>query len=255
MSNIFKVTCGILLPFVGTTLGSAAVFFLKPKAGGSLKKCMLGFASGVMLAASCWSLLIPASELAAKNGGLPFLPPVLGFLAGVLFVMLPDVLMPPIDESRLCDVKTSLLAFTVSLHNVPEGMAVGVALLGALSGDSVLSLTEVLALSVGIAVQNIPEGAIISMPYNSCGKSKFRSFLYGALSGIVEPLGACLTFFLTGLIRSALPYILSFAAGAMVYVVSNELIPSAASEKRFDIGTLSLCVGFALMMLLDIAFG
>lgn len=262
MQQIWTVVIGILIPLVGTTLGSAMVFFMKRNMGTNLQKALLGFASGVMIAASVWSLLIPAIEMEAAVGGIPWVPATVGFLAGIAFLLLLDMLIPHLHmnsdhpEGRPSKVnKSIMLILAVTLHNLPEGMAVGVVFAGVLNGNAAISIAGAFALSIGIAIQNFPEGAIISMPLMSAGMSRRKSFAAGFLSGVVEPIGAVLTILLTSLISSALPYILAFAAGAMIYVVVEELIPEAQQEPHTNIGTIGTALGFALMMLLDVALG
>ena len=253
---------GLLLPLLGTTLGAGMVFLLQRELHHNLQKLLLGFASGVMIAASVWSLLIPAMEMQEKAGGPAWLPAVFGFLAGIGFLLLLDTLVPHLhmDEScpegRPCKLKKSfLLVFAVTLHNIPEGMAVGAVLAGMQATDSGITLAGALALSVGIAIQNFPEGAIISMPLVQSGLSRRRAFGYGFLSGIVEPLGAALMLLLGAALTPALPYILAFSAGAMIYVVVEELIPEAQAAPHTNVGTIGMALGFALMMLLDVALG
>lgn len=227
-----------------------------------LQKLLLGFASGVMIAASVWSLLIPAIDMAEEKGGIAWIPAAGGFLLGMGFLLLLDTVTPHLhftDEkpegvpSHL--KKTTMLVLAVTLHNIPEGMAVGVTFAGALTENSVMTMAGAFALSVGIAIQNFPEGAIISMPLKSQGISKGRAFVYGALSGIVEPIAAVITILLTGLVVPLLPYLLSFAAGAMIYVVVEELIPEAQSGEHSNISTIGVALGFVLMMILDVALG
>lgn len=251
---------GLALPLLGTTLGAAMVFFLKKDMSDRLQKALLGFASGVMLAASVWSLLIPAMELQAQAGGIVWLPAVSGFLLGMGFLLLLDTLIPHLHldacepEGRPCRRGSSfLLLLAVTLHNIPEGMAVGVVLAG--TQQHGITMAGALALSIGIAIQNFPEGAIISTPLLKNGLSKPRAFGYGVLSGVVEPVGAVLTILLTGLVAPVLPYILAFAAGAMVYVVVEELIPESQAGQHSNIGTIGVALGFALMLLLDVALG
>ncbi|HJA13210.1 MAG TPA: ZIP family metal transporter [Candidatus Mediterraneibacter merdipullorum] len=253
---------GILIPFAGTALGSAMVFFMRREMNEKLQKMLLGFASGVMMAASVWSLLIPAIDMAEQEGGIPWMPPAVGFLLGMGFLLLLDTLTPHLHftDEKPEGVpahlkKTTMLVLAVTLHNIPEGMAVGVTFAGVLSENTAMTLAGAFALSVGIAIQNFPEGAIISMPLKSQGLSKGRAFLYGALSGIVEPAAAFLTILLTGLVVPLLPYLLSFAAGAMIYVVVEELIPEAQTGKHSNISTIGVAVGFVLMMILDVALG
>ncbi len=262
MGDTAKVLLGLLLPLAGTVLGSATVFFFKKQMGAKVQKALLGFASGVMIAASVWSLLIPAIEMAEASGGHAYLPAVVGFLLGMGFLLLLDTLIPHLHlgedkpEGRPAGLgKSFMLVLAVTLHNIPEGMAVGVVLAGMLEGSAVITTAGALALSIGIAVQNFPEGAVISAPLVSNGLSKRRAFLYGTLSGVVEPLGALLTILLTALVTSVLPYILAFAAGAMIYVVVEELIPESQAGEHSNVGTVGVAFGFALMMLLDVALG
>ena len=262
MNDITKVIIGVILPFVGTTLGAGTIFFLKDSMGARLQKSLLGFASGVMLAASVWSLLIPSIEMSEANGGLAWLPAVVGFLAGMGFLLLLDSVIPHLHlnderpEGKPSSLEKSfMLVLAVTLHNIPEGMAVGVVLAGILEGSTVITSAGALALSIGIAIQNFPEGAVISAPLVSNGLSKKKAFLYGTMSGIVEPAGAVLTILLTSFVTPVLPYILAFAAGAMVYVVVEELIPESQSGEHSNIGTVGVALGFALMMVLDVTLG
>ncbi len=257
-----QLTLGILIPFLGTTLGAAMVFFMKNAMNNKLEKLLLGFASGVMIAASVWSLLIPSISMAEGQGKIAFVPASIGFLLGVGFLLVLDILIPHLhfnsDEpegvkSKL--KKTTMMVLAVTLHNIPEGMAVGVILAGALSGSSGITMASALALSIGIAIQNFPEGAIISMPLKSEGVPKIKSFLYGTLSGIVEPIGAIITILLTSTVVPILPYLLSFAAGAMIYVVVEELIPSSQEGDHSNLGTIGVAIGFVIMMVLDVALG
>ena len=256
------VIYGLLIPFVGTSLGSACVFFLKKGLGDRVQRGLTGFASGVMVAASIWSLLIPAMDQSSGAGSLAFLPVVIGFWAGILFLLGLDHLIPHLHQkshhaegphTRLR--RSTMMVLAVTLHNIPEGMAVGVVYAGYLAGDGQITMMGALALSLDIAIQNFPEGAIISMPLRAEGMSKPRAFAGGVLSGAVEPLGALLTILAAGLVVPALPYLLSFAAGAMIYVVVEELIPEMSQGKHSDIGALSFAVGFTLMMALDVALG
>ena len=257
-----EVIRGILIPFAGTSLGAAMVFFMKTSLNEQVSRALTGFAAGVMVAASIWSLLIPSMEQSAAMGSWAFVPAVMGFWVGILFLLLLDHIIPHLhrnsDEaegprSRL--KRTTMLVLAVTLHNIPEGMAVGVVYAGWLSGNTYITVTGALALSIGIAIQNFPEGAIISLPLRAEGAGKGKSFLYGVLSGIVEPIGAFLTILAATLILPALPYLLSFAAGAMMYVVIEELIPEMSVGKHSDIGTVFFAVGFTLMMALDVALG
>lgn len=257
-----NVWIGILIPFVGTTLGAAMVFFMRKEMNGKIQKGLLGFASGVMIAASAWSLLIPAIEMSEEQGGIPWMPAAVGFLLGIGFLLLLDTLTPHLHlnedtpEGLPSNLKkTTMLVLAVTLHNIPEGMAVGVTFAGILAGNTMISLAGAFALSIGIAIQNFPEGAIISMPLRSEGQSKGKAFLYGAASGVVEPIAALLTILLTSLVVPILPYLLAFAAGAMIYVVVEELIPESQTGKHTNIGTIGVAVGFVLMMVLDVALG
>ncbi|MCR5027683.1 MAG: ZIP family metal transporter [Fibrobacter sp.] len=253
---------GLLIPFLGTSLGAALVFFLRDKIKPSVEKMLSGFAGGVMIAASIWSLLIPAINQSESMGKLSFIPAVVGFWAGILFLLLLDHLIPHLHnhakhpEGPHAHLKRStMLLFAVTLHNIPEGMAVGVVYGGILAGNSTITWAGALALSIGIAIQNIPEGAIISMPLKASGFKRSKAFFYGVLSGIVEPIAGALTFFASAMITPAMPYMLSFAAGAMIYVVIEELVPDTASGDHSDIGTLFFAFGFSVMMILDVALG
>ena len=253
---------GILLPFLGTVLGAACVFIMRDALPPAVQKSLTGFAAGVMVAASVWSLLIPAMEEAGHLEQLAFLPAVAGFWLGVLFLLLLDRTIPHLHQGSASPEgprtrlgRTAMLVLAVTLHNIPEGMAVGVVLAGWMAGDEIISLTGALALSIGIALQNFPEGAIISMPLRAEGAGKKRAFLYGVLSGVVEPLAALLTILAAGLILPALPYLLSFAAGAMLYVVVEELIPEASEGEHSNLGTLAFAAGFTVMLALDVALG
>ncbi|BEU86583.1 ZIP family metal transporter [Selenomonas sp. TAMA-11512] len=253
---------GLLIPFLGTTLGAACSFFLRGNLPRGVEKALTGFAAGVMVAASVWSLLIPAMEESAAAGDLAFVPAVAGFWLGTLFLLLLDRIIPHLHQHakesegpKSSLSKSAMLVLAVTLHNIPEGMAVGVVLVGFLSGEPTITVGAVLALSIGIAIQNFPEGAIISMPLRANGMSRGRSFLAGTASGIVEPIGGAVTILLASLVVPVLPYLLSFAAGAMMYVVVEELIPEMSEGKHSDIGVLSFALGFTLMMALDTALG
>lgn len=252
----------LILPFAGTALGSAFVFLLKDKIPSLLQKALLGFASGVMVAASVWSLLIPSMNMCESSGKWAVMPALIGFLCGIGFLLLMDRIIPHLHlnsstpegpRSKLS--RTSMLTLAVTLHNLPEGMAVGVVLAGALEGSVEISSAGVIALAAGIAIQNIPEGAIISTPLRSENYSKTRAFLLGALSGIVEPIGAILTLLLAAYVVPILPYLLAFAAGSMMYVVVEELIPESAAGKHSNIGTIGFAIGFSIMMVLDVVLG
>lgn len=256
------VLLGILIPFLGTALGAACVFFMKRDLGVPLKRALTGFAAGVMVAASIWSLLIPAIEQAADLGKGTVLPALLGFWLGVLFLLLLDRIVPHLHQNSEQTEgisagfsRSTMMLLAVTLHNIPEGMAVGVVYAGALTGNEQITVAGALALSLGIAIQNFPEGAIISMPLRAAGIKKSHAFVSGMLSGIVEPLGAALTILAARFAVPALPYLLSFAAGAMLYVVVEELIPEMSAGKHSNIGTVFFAVGFSLMMVLDVVLG
>lgn len=257
-----EVVYGILIPLVGTTLGAACVFFLKNAIGNRLQRLLMGFASGVMVAASVWSLLIPSIEQSAFMGTLSFIPALTGLWAGMLFLLLLDHITPHIhmnstesEGPKTHLKKTTMLVLAVTIHNVPEGMAVGVVYAGYISGSTGITAMAALVLAVGIAIQNFPEGAIISLPIRSEGLGRGKAFLYGFLSGVVEPIAAFVTIMAAGIITPALPYLLSFAAGAMLYVVVEELIPEMSQGKHSDIGVIAFAVGFGVMMMLDVALG
>ena len=257
-----EVAQGVLIPFFGTVTGAACVFFMRARLHLTVQRSLIGFAAGVMVAAAVWSLLIPAMEQAAGLGGLAFLPAVAGFWLGVLFLLALDRLVPHLHQNSIRPEghrarlkRSTMLVLAVTLHNIPEGMAVGVVLAGWMAGQESLTVAGALALSVGIAIQNFPEGAILSMPLRSEGLSKGRAFLFGALSGVVEPLAALATIWAAGLILPALPYLLSFAAGAMLYVVVEELIPEASAGEHSNLGTLFFAAGFTVMLALDTALG
>lgn len=258
----WSVFYGILIPFLGTSFGAACVFFMKKEMGDRLQRMLTGFAAGVMVAASIWSLLIPAMEQVGDMGKLAFVPAVAGFWCGILFLLLLDHIIPHLHRNsqraegpRSQLKRTTMLVLAVTLHNIPEGMAVGVVYAGYLAGNTQISAAAAMALSLGIAIQNFPEVAIISMPLRAEGTGKPKAFLGGVLSGIVEPIGAILTILAAGLIVPALPYLLSFAAGAMLYVVVEELIPEMSQGEHSDVGTISFAVGFSVMMMLDVALG
>ena len=253
---------GLLIPLMGTMLGSAFVFFMKDEMSMRLQKTLLGFASGVMVAASVWSLLIPSMEMVADSGRWSVVPAAVGFLLGMGFLLMIDELTPHLHigtdkpegpRSRLS--RTAMLALAVTIHNLPEGMAVGVVFAGAESGMSNISPASAIAVSLGIAIQNVPEGAIISMPMRAAGNSKWKSFFIGSLSGAVEPLGGLAVVLLASLMTPVLPYMLAFAAGAMFYVVVEELIPEANEGEHSNLSTIGFAVGFVLMMVLDVVLG
>lgn len=257
-----SVFYGILIPFLGTSFGAACVFFMKNDMSERLSRILTGFAAGVMVAASIWSLLIPAMEQSEEMGKFAFVPAVAGFWGGILFLLLLDHIIPHLHrysvsaegpKSRL--QRTTMMVLAVTLHNIPEGMAVGVVYAGYLAGNAKITVAAAMALSIGIAIQNFPEGAIISMPLRAEGMKVSKAFAGGVLSGIVEPVGAVLTILAAGYIVPALPYLLSFAAGAMIYVVVEELIPEMSQGEHSDLGTIFFAVGFTVMMSLDVALG
>lgn len=257
-----QVLLGILIPFLGTTLGSACVFFMKKDLKDKVQRALIGFAAGVMVAASIWSLIIPSIQQSSAMGKWSFVPAFIGFWLGILFLFLLDRLTPHFHTQSNTEEgpkkawkKTTKMLLAVTIHNIPEGMAVGVVLAGFLSKQTDITFAGALALSMGIAIQNFPEGAIISMPLAGEGMPKGKAFLGGVLSGIVEPIAACITLLLSTYIVPLLPYLLSFAAGAMLYVVVEELIPETATGSHSNIGTIFFAIGFSLMMVLDVALG
>jgi ZIP family zinc transporter len=257
-----EILQGILIPFVGTTLGAACVLFLKRTLNELVQRVLVGFASGVMVAASVWSLLIPAMEQSTQMGRMSFFPAVIGFWMGILFLLALDRVVPHLHQGsdepegpKVALKNTTMLVLAVTLHNIPEGMAIGVVYAGWVSGSTTITLAGALALSIGIAIQNFPEGAIISMPLRAGGMSKKQALFWGILSGAVEPIAAILTILAAGLVIPALPYFLSFAAGAMMYVVVEELIPEMSQGRHSNLGTIFFAVGFTVMMALDVALG
>ena len=257
-----NVIIGLLIPFFGTMSGAACVFFLKKELKKEVQKALLGFAAGVMVAASVWSLLIPAIDMSSTMGKWAFVPAAVGVALGMSFLLLMDHLIPHLhlgaekpEGMKVNLRKTTMLIFSVTLHNIPEGMAVGVVFAGLLAGEAKISLAAAIALSIGIAIQNFPEGAIISMPLCLEGNGRKKAFLYGMASGIVEPIAAGLTILFANAVSPFLPYVLAFAAGAMLYVVVEELIPEASEGSHSNIGTIGFGVGFMIMMILDVALG
>ena len=253
---------GLLIPLLGTMLGSAFVFFMKDEMPERLQKTLLGFASGVMVAASVWSLLIPSMDMEADSGKWAVMPAAVGFMLGIAFLLILDEVTPHLhigtdnpEGPRAKISRTAMLALAVTIHNLPEGMAVGVVFAGAESGVSNISLASAIAVSLGIAIQNVPEGAIISMPMRAEGNSRWRSFLIGSLSGAVEPVGAVAVLLLASFLIPMLPYMLAFAAGAMFYVVVEELIPEASDGQHSNLSTIGFAIGFVLMMVLDVVMG
>lgn len=256
------VIIGLLIPFIGTIIGAAFVFFMKDEMSPRLQKTLLGFASGVMVAASVWSLLIPAMDMEAHKGAWSVVPASIGFLAGIGFLLVLDDITPHLhigtdkpEGPRSHLSRTVMLALAVTIHNLPEGMAVGVVFAGAGQGLANISITSAIAVSLGIAIQNIPEGAIISMPMRAAGNSKWRSFMIGSLSGAVEPIGGLAVILLASMLTPLLPYMLAFAAGAMFYVVVEELIPEASEGQHSNLSTIGFAIGFVLMMVLDVVMG
>lgn len=248
---------GILIPFVGTSLGATMVFFMKNTLNNKIEKLLMGFAAGVMIAASIWSLIIPAIEMSENQGIISWLPSAIGFTCGIVFLLIMDYVIPQPDnlnESEKSKSK-SLLFLAVTLHNIPEGMAVGVIFAGVLAGSAGITLAGAFSLAIGIAIQNFPEGAIISMPLKSQGITKKKAFVYGVLSGIVEPIGAFITILLTNIVVPILPYLLAFAAGTMIYVVVEELIPEERQGEKSKLGIVGLTIGFLIMMILDVTLG
>lgn len=255
-----QVALGVFIPFIGTALGAAVVFFIRNELSTLLQKALLGFASGVMVAASVWSLLIPAIDMSESMGKFSFIPAVIGFIFGIAFLLIMDRMIPHLHlntdqpEGPTSSLKkTTMLVLAVTLHNIPEGMAVGVVFAGVLSGDSEVTIAGAFVLAIGIAIQNFPEGAIVSLPLKGAGSSRWKAFLRGTLSGIVEPISAGITILIAGMITPALPYLLAFAAGAMIYVVVEELLPEASQGKHSNISTIGFAVGFLIMMVLDVA--
>ncbi len=262
MTQTIQAIQGVLIPFAGTALGSGCVLFMKKELSSPVQRMLTGFAAGVMTAASVWSLLIPSMEQSSSWGRLGFLPAVIGFWLGTLFLLLLDHVIPHLhmnsDEAegpKSHLAKTTMMVFAVTLHNIPEGMAVGIVIAGFLSGSARITAGSALALSVGIAIQNFPEGAIISMPLHAQGRGKGKAFLAGVLSGAVEPAGAALVIAASSVFVPVMPYLLSFAAGAMMYVVVEELVPEMSAGRHSNIGVLMFTLGFTLMMALDVALG
>ena len=252
------IIIGVFIPFVGTTLGAMVVFFMKNKLSNNVEKLLSGLASGVMIAASIWSLIIPSIESSEKLMTFKWIPATVGFLIGIICLIIFDKVISKIEKNskkKKDKVKNNLMLFiTVTLHNIPEGMAVGVALAGAISGNVGITMAGALTLATGIAIQNFPEGAIISMPFKSNGMTKFKSFLLGTISGVVEPIATVITLIFTNVISFLLPYILAFAAGAMIYVVINELLISSEQDKN-KVLTIGFTIGFLIMMILDVTLG
>ena len=254
MNDLLYSIAGIMIPFIGTSLGSSLVFFLKKTMNEKVQKMIVGFAAGVMIAASVWSLILPAVEMAESQGIIAWVPATIGFVAGVVFLLITNHIAENIEKKQN-GKKLNMLLFSVTLHNIPEGMAVGVCFAGFLAGNAGIGLFEAMLLAIGIAIQNIPEGAIISMPLKMEGQSKKDAFMYGVLSGVVEPISAFITILLLNIIVPLLPYLLSFAAGAMIYVVIEELVPEIHTGNKSKLGVIGVTIGFVVMMVLDIALG
>ena len=257
-----SIVAGLLIPFLGTTAGAACVFFLKNQIGGNIQRIFTGFAAGVMVAASVWSLLIPAMDMCEEMGKLAFLPAVIGFLIGIVFLLFIDSMVPHLHvgsdapEGHKSSLnRTAMLMLAVTIHNFPEGAACGAIFAGVLNGDGTVTMAGALTLAIGIAIQNFPEGAIVSMPLRAEGEGKLRAFAGGVLSGVVEPIGALVTILAAELLVPALPYLLGFAAGAMLYVVVEEMIPEMSQGRHSHIGVLAFAAGFSVMMVLDVALG
>lgn len=257
-----QLIIGLLIPFIGTVLGAGTVFLMKNKINVKIEKLLLGFAAGVMISASIWSLILPSIEMAKSQNIVEWVPATVGFLFGVLFLLALDSIIPHLHlksdkpegiKAKL--EKITMMVLAVTLHNIPEGMAVGVTFAGALIGNTGITIAGAIALTVGVAIQNFPEGAIISMPLKAEGVTKTKAFMYGALSGIVEPIAAIITILLTNAVVPILPYLLSFAAGAMIYVVIEELIPDSQTGEHSNIGTIGVAIGFVIMMILDVGLG
>ncbi len=262
MSRILEFMLGMFVPVIGTAAGASMVFFLRGEMKPHLRKLLLGFASGVMIAAAVWSLMIPSIELSSDLGAFSWMPPAVGFMLGIVFLLFLDMIIPHLhvhadtSEGRKSSLnKSVMLVLAVAMHNLPEGMTVGVVFAGVATENAALTLSGAFSLAIGIAIQNFPEGAIVSMPLLDSGISKRRAFAYGFLSGVIEPIGAILTLLLTSMIQPLLPYILSFAAGSMIYVVVEELIPKAQEGEHSNIGILGFSFGFLLLMILDIYLG
>ena len=254
MDKVLYSIIGILIPFVGTSLGSAFVFFMKKNMSEKFQKITVGFAAGVMIAASVWSLILPSVEMAENQGTIAWIPATIGLILGVVFLIFINKSAEKLERKRN-GKKLNMLLFSVTLHNIPEGMAVGVSFAAFLAGNAGVELYEAMLLAIGIAIQNIPEGAIISMPLKMEGVSKPKAFLYGVLSGVVEPIAAVVTLMMINIVVPILPYLLSFTAGAMIYVVVEELIPEIHSGKKSFLGVIGFTIGFVVMMVLDIALG
>ena len=254
MLNILYSIVGILVPFVGTSFGSSFVFFMKKNIRPSVQKFIVGFAAGVMLAASFWSLILPSIEMAEKQGKISWIPTFWGILSGILFLLIINIIAGFFEKNN-GKRNLNMLLFSVTLHNIPEGMAVGVCFAGFLSENAGIALLEAIVLAIGIAIQNIPEGAIISIPLKMRGMDKKKAFIYGALSGIVEPIAAIITIMLTNIVVPFLPFLLSFAAGAMIFVIIEELIPEMHEGKKSTLGVIGVTIGFLIMMILDVVLG
>ena len=254
MNSIFLCFIGIMIPFIGTSIGSAFVFFLKKNINANFHKLMIGFAIGVMLAASIWSLIIPSIEMAEKNNNISWIPACIGLFLGIIFLIFIDKIASRV-ENKKNRKRLNMLLFSVTIHNIPEGIAVAIGFASFLTGNTGIELMGAMMLSIGISIQNIPEGAIISMPLKLEGKSKGKSFFYGVLSGIVEPIAGLLTILLVNIFIPILPYLLSFAAGAMIYVIIEELVPEMHFTNKNSWGIIGVSIGFCIMMVLDVVLG
>lgn len=253
---MMTVLWGIMLPFLGTTVGAACVFFLRGEMNRKIRSALSGFAGGIMVAASVWSLLIPAIERSASLGSWAFLPATLGLLVGIVLLQMTDVWLPTVcSGEQTAKKRTDRMMLAVTLHNLPEGMAVGAAFAGVLAGERGIGIATAIVLAMGVAIQNVPEGAIVSMPLHCIGYSRLRAFIGGVLSGVIEPIGAILTVLATGFVVPILPILLGFAAGAMLYVVVAELIPEIGESGHVRVGNLCFGIGFAVMMVLDVVLG
>ena len=253
-----EIIYGLAIPFIGTTLGAAMVFLMKNTINQKIEKLLLGVASGVMIAASVWSLIMPSIEMAEAQGTITWIPASVGFLLGITFLIVIDRITIHLNQKKQKEdkiTKTTKMALAVTLHNIPEGMAIGVAFAGAIAQNTGITMAAAVALAIGIGIQNFPEGAIISMPLKNEGKSKIKAFIYGMLSGIVEPIAIIITIAISSLIVPVLPYFLSFAAGAMIYVVVKEIIPETQEGKPSNLGVIGVAIGFTIMMILDVALG
>lgn len=255
MDEFVKCLIGILMPFIGTTLGASVVFLFKNTVSDKVQKVFLGFAAGVMIAASIWSLIIPAIEMSTAQGSIGWIPAVTGIVIGTIFLLITDFIIEKNESKSDLKKRTKILNFAITLHNIPEGMIVGSALASVLTGNFGMEFMSAIILSIGIAIQNFPEGMAISLPYKADGYCSKEAFKYGVLSGVVEPVAAVITLLISSIITSILPYLLTFAAGSMLYVVIGELIPNSHEGKSSKLSTISVIIGFLIMMILDVSLG